>query len=354
MKISIEKNKMPKTKPSAQEPLGFGRIFTDHMFLMNYEEGKGWFDPRIVPYQTINLDPAAMVLHYAQAVFEGLKAYRTSDGAIKLFRPEKNFVRLNISSERLCIPQIDTAFALKALKELIRVDQDWIPEADGTSLYIRPYIIGTDSHIGVQPSNSYLFIIILSPVGSYYPEGINPVKIYVESEYVRTVKGGIGHTKAAANYVTGLKSQMLAHERGFTQVLWLDGVQRKYIEEVGTMNIFFKIDGKIITPSLQGSILPGVTRDSVIELLRDQGYDVTEREISIDEVYEAHQNHKLEEIFGTGTAAVISPVGELAWGDKTMKLSDGKIGELSTRLYDTITGIQYSKADDRFGWMIEV
>ena len=354
MEIRIEKNSTPKNKPAAQDALGFGRIFTDHMFLMNYEEGKGWFDPRVVPYQNISLDPAAMVFHYAQAVFEGLKAYRAVDGNIKMFRPEKNFERMNVSSERLCIPAIDTTLALEGLKELVRVDQDWIPGADGTSLYIRPYIIGIDPQVGVRPSSTYLFIIILSPVGSYYPEGLNPVKIYVEAEYVRAVKGGIGYTKAAANYAASLKSQMHAHELGYSQVLWLDGVHRKYIEEVGTMNIFFKIDGKIITPKLEGSILPGVTRGSVIELLKNMGYEVTEREITIDEVYQAYQDGKLEEIFGTGTAAVISPVGELTWGEKHMMLSDGKIGELAAKLYETITGIQYGRTEDTFGWMINL
>ena len=354
MNIRFEKTTTPKQKPTDQNALGFGQIFTDHMFVMNFEEGKGWFDPRIIPYQNISLDPAAMVFHYAQAVFEGLKAYRGKDGEIMLFRPDMNFERINISNERLCIPPIDVESSMEALKQLLKIEYDWIPSAEGTSLYVRPFIIATDPYVGVRPSKTYLFIIILSPVGNYYPEGINPVKIYIETEYVRASKGGIGFAKAAANYAISLKSQMKAKDLGFTQVLWLDGVHRKYIEEVGTMNVFFKIDGKIITPELQGSILPGVTRNSSIEMLKDMGFEVIERAITIDEVFEAYQDGKLEEAFGTGTAAVVSPIGSLVWEDKSMQLSDGKIGPVSARLYDEITGIQYGKNEDKFGWMVRV
>ena len=274
--ITIERTQHPKQKPTDQTRLGFGNYYTDHMFLMNYDEGKGWHDPRIVPYGPIELDPAAMCLHYGQEVFEGLKAYRTEDGRILLFRPDRNMARLNSSNERLCIPAIDEAFAVEAIKKLVSVDQDWIPTAEGTSLYIRPFIFATEAQVGVHPAQELLFAIILSPVGAYYPEGLNPVKIYVEDKYVRAVRGGMGYTKTGGNYAASLKAQDEAEKVGYTQVLWLDGVERKYIEEVGTMNVFFVIDDEIVTPELQGSILPGVTRMSCIELLKKQGYKVSE------------------------------------------------------------------------------
>lgn len=268
--ITIERTQHPKQKPTDQTRLGFGNYYTDHMFLMNYDEGKGWHDPRIVPYGPIELDPAAMCLHYGQEVFEGLKAYRTEDGRILLFRPDRNMARLNSSNERLCIPAIDEAFAVEAIKKLVSVDQDWIPTAEGTSLYIRPFIFATEAQVGVHPAQELLFAIILSPVGAYYPEGLNPVKIYVEDKYVRAVRGGMGYTKTGGNYAASLKAQDEAEKVGYTQVLWLDGVERKYIEEVGTMNVFFVIDDEIVTPELQGSILPGVTRMSCIELLKSR------------------------------------------------------------------------------------
>ena len=283
--ITIERTQHPKQKPTDQTRLGFGNYYTDHMFLMNYDEGKGWHDPRIVPYGPIELDPAAMCLHYGQEVFEGLKAYRTEDGRILLFRPDRNMARLNSSNERLCIPAIDEAFAVEAIKKLVSVDQDWIPTAEGTSLYIRPFIFATEAQVGVHPAQELLFAIILSPVGAYYPEGLNPVKIYVEDKYVRAVRGGMGYTKTGGNYAASLKAQDEAEKVGYTQVLWLDGVERKYIEEVGTMNVFFVIDDEIVTPELQGSILPGVTRMSCIELLKKQGYKVSERRLSICLLY---------------------------------------------------------------------
>ncbi|NLY42686.1 MAG: branched-chain amino acid aminotransferase [Clostridiaceae bacterium] len=351
--IKIEKTQNPKQKPD-EENLGFGRYFTDHMFVMDYTEGKGWHDARIIPYANLSMDPACMVFHYGQAVFEGMKAYKTKDGRVLLFRPRKNMERINVSNDRLCIPTIDVDFSVEAIKTLVDVDKDWIPTAEGTSLYIRPFIIATDPFLGVRPSLTYKFIVILSPVGAYYPEGINPVKIYIENEYVRAVKGGVGFTKTGGNYAASLKSQMKAKELGYTQVLWLDGIERKYIEEVGTMNVFFKIDGEIITPSLEGSILAGITRDSCIELLKSWGMKVTERRISIQELYDAHANGKLEEAFGTGTAAVISPIGEFNWEGKVITVNDGKIGEVSQRLYDTITGIQNGVLEDFLGWTEEV
>ena len=354
MEIKIEKTTAPKAKPTDESSLGFGRLFTDHMFIMDYTEGEGWHDARIVPYQNLSLDPSAMVLHYGQAIFEGMKAYHTEDGRILLFRPEKNMERANISNDRLCIPRIDEDFCVEAIKELVKVDADWIPKSPGTSLYIRPFIIATDAHLGVHPAHNYMFIVILSPVGAYYPEGLNPVKIYVEDEYVRAVRGGIGFSKTPGNYAASIKAQDVAEKKGYTQVLWLDGVERKYVEEVGTMNVFFRIGDEVVTPALQGSILAGITRDSVIQVLKHWGVKVTERRISIQELYDAYDNGTLVEAFGSGTAAVISPIGELIWEDRAITLSGGQIGELSQKLYDTITGIQSGKLDDPFGWTKEV
>lgn len=352
-KIKIELTKTPKQKPD-QNNLGFGKYFTDHMFIMNYTNGKGWHDARIVPYAPLELDPSTMVFHYGQAIFEGLKAYRTKNDNVLLFRPNKNMERVNLSNDRLCIPPIDEEFAVEAVKTLVNVDRDWIPSAPGTSLYIRPFIIATDPYLGVRASNTYLFIIILSPSGAYYPSGLNPVKIYIESEYTRAVKGGTGYAKTPGNYASSMKAQDIAHEKGYVQVLWLDGVEKKYIEEVGAMNVFFKINGEVITPSLEGSILPGITRDSVINLLRSWGVKVVERKLGIQEVYDAHAAGTLEEVFGTGTAAVISPVGELNWNNNAITVNDGQIGELSQKLYDTITGIQSGELEDSFGWTVRV
>lgn len=352
--IRVELTKTPKQKPTDESKLGFGKIFTDHMFIMNYDEGQGWHDARIVPYAPLQLDPAAMCLHYGQEVFEGMKAYRTATGEINLFRPEKNMARLNRSNERLCIPLIDEELGVEACRKLVEVEKDWVPHMDGTSLYLRPFIIAIDPEVGVHPAKHLLFIIICSPVGAYYPEGLNPVKIYVEEKYVRAVRGGIGFAKTAGNYAASLKSQQEAAEQNYTQVLWLDGVERKYIEEVGTMNVFFVIDGEVITPSLEGSTLPGITRMSSIELLKSWGMKVTERKLSIDEVAKAAEEGRLDEAFGTGTAAVISPIGVLKWHDKPMTINNGEIGPISQKLYDTMTGIQYSKIEDTMGWIKRV
>ena len=355
MEIRIEKTQNPKAKPADESKLGFGNYYTDHMFVMNYDEGQGWHDARIVPYGPIELDPAAMCLHYGQEVFEGLKAYRCENGDIRLFRPDRNMARLNISNERLCIPQIDEEFAVEAIKTLVKVDEDWIPSAEGTSLYIRPFIIATDVHIGVHPSHSYKFIIILSPVGSYYPEGIKPVKIFVEREYVRAVKGGTGYAKVGGNYACSLIGQEKAEKLGYSQVLWLDGIEHKYIDEVGAMNVFFVLDGTVVTPTLDGgNILPGVTRASCIQLLQKLGYKVEERKLSLDEVIDAYNNGKLNEAFGTGTAAVVSPIGLLDTGDIKMTVNNGEIGEIAQKLYDTLTGIQWGKLSDDFGWTVKV
>lgn len=347
MDIRIELTKNKCTKPTDESQLGFGKIFTDHMFIMDYADGE-WKDARIVPYGPIPLDPSASCFHYGQEVFEGMKAYRGTNNEVLLFRPEENFKRLNVSNERICIPEIDVNFAVKAVSELVNVDKDWIPTSEGTSLYIRPFIIGCDPFLGVHPAATYKFIIILSPVGAYYASGLNPVKIFVEANYVRAVRGGMGFAKTGGNYAASLKAQQDAV--GYSQVLWLDGVERKYIEEVGAMNVFFVIGDEIVTPELQGSILPGITRKSTIELLRSWGMKVVERHLAIDEVIEAANSGNLKEMFGTGTAAVISPVGELGYKDQKIIINNNKIGELSQRLYDTITGIQLGKLPDTFGW----
>ncbi|MGN0665849.1 MAG: branched-chain amino acid aminotransferase [Huintestinicola sp.] len=355
MEIKITRTTAPKEKPADESKLGFGKIFTDHMFLMNYDEGQGWHDARIVPYGPIPMDPSSMVLHYGQADFEGLKAYRTADGSIQLFRPDQNMARMNVSNDRLCIPQIDEAFCVEAIKTLVDVDQDWVPHSVGTSLYIRPYIFATDAMLGVHPAKHLIFAIICSPVGAYYAAGLAPVKIYVEQNYVRAVTGGTGFTKAAANYAISLKAQDEASKQGYEQVLWLDGVHRKYIEEVGAMNVFFVIDGEVVTPSLdRKSILGGITRKSCIEVLKSKGYNVIERDIEIDELIKAFDDGKFNEAFGTGTAAVISPIGELKYGDKVMPLNNGEIGPISQMLYDTLTGIQWGKIDDQFNWTVKI
>jgi len=351
--IKIEKTSSPKEKPD-QQNLGFGIHFTDHMFIMEYETGKGWHNERIVPYAPLSLDPAAMVFHYGQAVFEGLKAYKAADGRVLLFRPQKNVQRMNISNDRLSMPPIDEELFLDALQQLVQVEKDWIPVEEGTSLYIRPFIIATEPFLGVRSADHYTFMIILSPVGAYYPEGINPVKINVENKYVRAVSGGTGFAKTSGNYAASLKAQVEAKDKGYTQVLWLDGVEKKYIEEVGSMNVFFKINGEVITPALNGSILEGVTRNSTIELLKAWGVPVVEKRISMEELLEASNNGTLEEAFGTGTAAVISPIGELRWEDHVMVINQGVTGELSRKIFDTITGIQSGKIEDTFGWTVEV
>ena len=352
LNITIEKTKTPKPLPEKGQPLGFGHIFTDHMFLMNYTEGKGWYDARIVPYQPISLDPSAMIFHYGQEMFEGMKAYIGADGKACLFRPDMNAKRAINTNKRLCIPEIPEEDFVEAVKAVVKVDEKWIPTDPGTSLYIRPFIIATDAFLGVAPSKNYLFIIILSPSGAYYESGLAPVGIWIEDEFVRAVRGGMGYTKTGGNYACSLAAQVKAHDAGYSQVLWLDGVERKYIEEVGAMNIFFKIDGKIVTPMLNGSILPGVTRDSVINLCKSWGMDVEERKISVDELIDAQKTGKLEEIFGTGTAAVISPVGKLRYKDDVMVINGGDIGPVSQKIYETVTGIQLGKIADPFGWRV--
>jgi branched-chain amino acid aminotransferase len=351
--IRVVKATTHKPKPKDSE-LGFGNVFTDHMFVADFQEEKGWYDPRVEPYRPLSLDPAAAVLHYAQGVFDGLKAFRGVDGKVRLFRPQKHVERLNNSARHLCIPPLDPELALRSLVTLVGNEREWVPKAIGTSLYIRPTIIASEPFLGVRPAKSYIYFVILSPVGAYYPEGMAPVRIRVEERHVRAVEGGLGDTKTGANYAASLMAGEEAKHEGFTQVLWLDGVHRKYIDEVGTMNIMVKIAGEVITPPLAGTILPGVTRDSVLTLLRDWGSKVSERQVSIDEVVDAYTSGTLEEVFGTGTAAVISPVGELAFKSRRMVVNGGTIGPTTQKLYDAIVGIQYGKLADPHGWMVEV
>jgi branched-chain amino acid aminotransferase len=342
-----------RVKPEDSQ-LGFGTVFTDHMFVQEYDEGQGWHDARIEPYRAFSLDPAAAVLHYAQAVFDGLKAFRGQDGRMRLFRPQKHAERLVNSARRLCIPPPDANEVLESWLALVDLERDWVPRSVGTALYIRPTIIATEPFLGVRPAKQYLYYVILSPVGAYYAEGMNPVKILVADKYVRAVEGGVGSAKTAGNYAASLLAAEEAHHAGFTQVLWLDGVHRKHIDEVGTMNIMLRIGDEVVTPPLSGTILPGVTRDSALTILRDWGLPVSERLISIDEVVAAADQGTLREVWGTGTAAVISPVGELAYKDRKIVINGGRIGELTQRLYDAIVGIQYGAAPDSHGWMVEV
>jgi branched-chain amino acid aminotransferase len=350
MDLSITTAATRKRHPR-DDQLAFGNVFTDHMFNMDYNPEEGWHNPRIEPYGDFVLSPAAMVLHYGQAIFEGLKAYRTDAGAIQLFRPDENMRRLNASAKRLCIPAFDESAVMDYLIELIRLEKDWVPAANGTSLYIRPFIIATDPYIGLKTSHTYRFAIILCPVGAYYPEGFDPVKIWVSKDYVRAVRGGVGDVKTAGNYAASLYATEVAHQEGFTQVLWLDGVHQKYVEEVGSMNIFFIIGDEIITPALNGSILPGITRDSVIKMARAWGHKVSERRIGIDEVVTAHQTGELKEVFGSGTAAVISPVGVMKYGDAAFTIGDGQAGAFSKKIFDALTDIQYGRATAPKGWI---
>ena len=353
MEIKIEKTQNPGKMPPENQ-LGFGKVFSDHMFVMDYEEGRGWYDARIVPFANISLHPASTVLHYGAEIFEGLKAYRTSDGSIRLFRPMENIKRLNRSAERMCMPQLDEEETLKILETYVKIEAEWVPHSFGTSLYLRPFMFGNDETLGVHTIKRATFMIIASPSGSYYKEGINPVKIMIETEDVRTVKGGTGYAKCGGNYGASTRAGARAEEKGYSQVLWLDGIERKYIEEVGAMNVMFKIDGEIVTPELTGSILPGITRKSCIEVLRSLGYKVSERLISVDELIAALKEGRLEEAWGTGTAAVVSPIGKLMYQDVEYVINDQKIGEITQQLYDILTGIQWGRIEDNFGWIHEI
>ena len=353
MDIRFEKRQTLKEKPD-ETNLGFGKYMTDYMFVCDWSKEQGWHDARIVPEGPIEMDPACMVLHYAQETFEGLKAYRTAEGKIQLFRPDMNAKRMIRSNERLCMPGFPEEDFVEAVKALVKVEEDWVPSEPNTSLYIRPYMFATEAALGVHMASSYKFMIICSPVGAYYASGLDPVKIMVEDEYVRAVAGGTGFTKCGGNYAGSIAGQMKAEKLGYEQVLWLDGNQKKYVEEVGSMNIMFKIDGEIWTAPIEGTVLPGVTRDSMIHILRDWGYTVREERLSVDDLMAAGHNGKLEEVFGTGTAAVISPVGQLRYKDDVVVVNDNKTGELTQKLYDTLTGIQWGRLEDKYGWTVEV
>ena len=353
MDIKIVKTQNPKTMPPENE-LGFGKFFSDHMFVMDWEDGKGWHDARIIPFGYITIHPASTVLHYGSEIFEGLKAYRAENGDIQLFRPMENIRRMNNSADRMCLPTIPEEDMLEAIKTFVDLEKDFVPYSFGTSLYLRPFMFGNDESLGVHTVKHATFMIIASPSGSYYKEGINPVKIMIESEDVRAVKGGTGEAKCGGNYAASNRAGDKAAKRGYSQVLWLDGVHRKYIEEVGAMNVMFKIDGEIVTPALVGSILPGITRKSCLEVLRDKGYKVSERLISVDELISACKEGRLEEAWGTGTAAVVSPIGKLMYEDVEYEVNGGKIGETTQFLYDTLTGIQWGKIEDVNGWIVKV
>ena len=352
--IKITKTACPKAKPADESKLGFGKVFTDHMFIMDYTVSEGWKDARIVPFENISLHPASTVLHYGAEIFEGLKAYRIADSSVQLFRPEENMKRLNSSAERLCLPTIPVEDALQALTAFVKVEEDWVPHTSGASLYLRPFLYGNDPHLGVHTVQNATFVIIASPSGSYYAEGLNPVKIMIEDEDVRAVRGGTGYAKCGGNYAASTRAGDRAAKKGYSQVLWLDGVERKYIEEVGAMNVMFKINGEIVTPALTGSILPGITRKSCIEVLKSKGYKVSERLISIDELKTAMADGSLEEAWGCGTAAVVSPIGMLMYKDVEYPVCEGKIGSTTQMLYDTLTGIQYGRLEDTFGWIVKI
>ena len=353
MDIKIVKTTSPKSMLPENE-LGFGKYFSDHMFVMDYEEGRGWYDARIVPFGNISLHPASTVLHYGAEIFEGLKAYRRADGKVQLFRPMENIKRMNTSAERMRLPVIDENDALEILHTFIKTEEAWVPKSKGTSLYIRPFMFGNDEALGVHAVKRATFMIIASPSGSYYKEGINPVKIMIESEDVRTVRGGTGFAKCGGNYAASTRAGERANKKGYSQVLWLDGVERKYIEEVGAMNVMFKIDGEIVTPMLTGSILPGITRKSCIEVLKNLGYKVSERLLSVEELVTAMKNGKLEEAWGCGTAAVVSPIGKLMYEDVEYVINNEKIGEVTQKLYDILTGIQWGEIEDSYGWIYEI
>ena len=349
MEIKVLRTLHPKEKPNSSA-LGFGKVFTDHMFIMDWSSDIGWHDARIVPFANLSIHPASTVLHYGSEIFEGLKAYRRADGEVQMFRPIENVRRLNNSAERLCLPQIPEEDALQILDTFVSIEKDWTPDKEGTSLYLRPFMFGNDESLGVHAVHHAKFVIIASPVGSYYKEGISPVKIMIEDRDVRAVRGGTGYAKCGGNYAASNRAGEHAEQLGYSQVLWLDGVERKYIEEVGAMNVMFKIDGEIVTPALTGSILPGITRKSCIEVLKSEGYTVSERLLSVDELGEALKNGTLEEAWGCGTAAVVSPIGELCYKDVKYTINGGKIGEVTQHLYDALTGIQWGKLPDTKGW----
>lgn len=352
MDIRLIPTANPKEKPKDETNLSFGKVFTDHMFIVEYTEGMGWHDARIQPYGPLSIDPASPVLHYSQEIFEGLKVYRRADGGLQMFRPMENAKRMNDSAGRMCMPTLDPEFQVKAMRTLVELEQDWVPHQPGTSLYLRPTMIADGAELGVHPAHRFLYFIICSPSGSYYKNGMAPVKIHIEDRYVRAVKGGTGAAKTGGNYSASLKAAFEAEKQGYDQVLWLDGRENKYVEEVGAMNMVFVLDGKLVTAPTGGSILPGITRKSVLQLAQDMGIAVEERPIAVEELFQAHEDGRLTEAFGTGTAAVISPVGLLEYHGRTMELAGGKIGPIAQKMYDTLVGIQRGDLPDPYGWVL--
>ncbi len=352
--ITIKKASSLKKKYEDANKLVFGEMYTDYMFTMRFTPEKGWHDAQVKPYENISLSPAGLVFHYAQEIFEGMKAYLSPDGEPLLFRPEENFKRMSSSAKRLQMPALDEDLALEGLRELLKLEKDWIPDLEGTSLYIRPTMIAVDPFLGLKPSVEYLFFIIMCPVGPYYAAGFNPISIYVETNYVRAVRGGTGNIKAGGNYAASILASTEAKKKGFSQVLWLDAIERKYIEEVGAMNIFFRFKDEVVTPELSGSILPGITRKSIIQILKDEGYNVSERQLSINEVFEKAKNGELLEVFGTGTAAVVSPVGLLSWNGDEAIVNNNETGELTLKMFKTLTSIQTGRVEDKYGWSFKV
>ena len=350
MKIKVTTTKQPRIKPSDESTLGFARSFSDHMFMVEYEEGRGWFHPRIIPYQNISLNPASPVFHYAQEIFEGAKAYALDNGEVGLFRIVDNARRMNNSAERMCMPALDEAFQVEAISRLVDLDRDWVPKSEGTSLYIRPAMIADGSSLGAHTATRFIYFVIASPTGSYYPQGMKPIRIRIETRYVRAVKGGVGRAKTGGNYAASFKASYNAKQEGFNEVLWLDGREQKYVQEVGAMNMMFVIDGTLVTSELSDTILPGITRDSILTLAKEKGIPVDIRKVAVQELYEAHKQGKLEEAFGTGTAAVISPVGELSWNEQSIIVNNNEIGPISQMFYDNLVGIQRQRIEDRHGW----
>ena len=340
-----------KRKVADETKLGFGKQFTDRMLLAEWTTDRGWCDARIQPYAPFVLDPSCLVFHYAQEIFEGLKAYKWADGRVALFRPEMNARRFNQSAERMCMPAVPEELFLGGIEQLLSLEKEWVPGAPETSLYIRPAMIAVEPVLGVKPSAHYYFFVILSPVGAYYAAGFNPVSILVEDHYVRAVPGGTGEAKTGGNYASSLRAALEAKEKGYDQVLWLDGCEQRYIEEVGSMNMFFAYGNKIITAALNGSILSGITRNSILTLAAALGYEVEERPIDIHDLMADIRNGQVTEAFGSGTAAVVTPVGTLCFKDEIVQLSGGKVGKLTQELYDTLTGIQTGKRKDDFGWV---
>ncbi len=351
--ISVTKTANYKEKPDPAT-VPFGVVFTDYMFMMDYSDEKGWYDPRIVPFDDIRLNPAALVFHYGAEVFERLKAYRTPDGQVQMFRPDANIDRMNDSAERLCLPKLDKEMALEALQAFVSLEKDWVPAPYGTSLYLRPFLFGTDPDLALHGIHQATFMIIACPVGSYYKGGLQPVELLIEMDDVRAVRGGTGYAKCGGNYAAATRAGERAAEKGYSQVLWVDGVERKYVEEGGGMNVMFVWDDKLVTPQLNGSILPGVTRRSILALAQSWGMETVERKITVEELIEGCKNGEVQEAFMCGTAAVVTPIGGFAYGDEKIVVNNNEIGEMTQKIYDELTGIQWGLKEDTFGWTVKV